>query len=315
MNNPVVAIACADIHLSDKAPIARSEENKDDPMGWFKAMKRPLVQLRKIWEVCEKPPILYAGDIFHHWNSSAALINFAIRFLPRGWSISGQHDIPYHSYENIERSAYYTLARTKRLTDISHGMWQADHDIAVTGFGWEAKIIRCSDIMAQGRLKIALLHRYVWKDEETKHPRAKDTDKIENLPEELLSYDIVISGDNHIPFYTLKKSTKFINCGSLMARNTDQREYKPRVWLIHKNGGVRKEYLDVSKDKWVDPKQVSVVKDTSGLRILTKAFKKLRNSPIDFTKSVEDVIKHGDVDPGVKKILQETLEKVKHDLK
>ena len=39
----------------------------------------------------------------------SALISFAIRELPSCYAIPGQHDLPNHSYTDIQRSAYWVL--------------------------------------------------------------------------------------------------------------------------------------------------------------------------------------------------------------
>src|ERR1017187_8863121 len=76
--NPVIAIEISDIHLSDKAPVARSGEP-----NWYKAMARPLKEVSKL-AAHHRCTIICAGDIFHLWDSSARLINFALQFLPTG---------------------------------------------------------------------------------------------------------------------------------------------------------------------------------------------------------------------------------------
>ena len=99
----IIAIFAADLHLSLKAPIWRSTEQ-----DWFEAMLRPLVELRTL-ATLHNCPIVYAGDIFDKWNSPPELINFAIEHLPKGHAIPGQHDLPLHNYEDIRKSAYWTL--------------------------------------------------------------------------------------------------------------------------------------------------------------------------------------------------------------
>jgi hypothetical protein len=54
----VIAILCADLHLSHKPPIARSNEP-----CWYTAMKRQLNELSNLSQKWEAP-VLCAGDVF-----------------------------------------------------------------------------------------------------------------------------------------------------------------------------------------------------------------------------------------------------------
>ena len=59
----VIAILTADIHLSHKPPVWRSNEP-----DWYAAMRRPLYELQDLQQKYECP-ILAAGDMCNKWNS------------------------------------------------------------------------------------------------------------------------------------------------------------------------------------------------------------------------------------------------------
>ena len=69
----VIAILCADVHLSLNPPVWRSNEP-----DWFAAMKRPLDEIKELQKKNHDCPVFCAGDIFHKWDSPAELINWAI---------------------------------------------------------------------------------------------------------------------------------------------------------------------------------------------------------------------------------------------
>ena len=116
---PVIALLVGDIHLSAKAPLCRAKEP-----DWFEAMARPLMELVDLQKQIGKesdgiPPILCAGDVFDRWNSPPELINFALEYLPpQMYSIPGQHDLPNHNYNEIDRSAYWTLVAANKITNV-----------------------------------------------------------------------------------------------------------------------------------------------------------------------------------------------------
>src|SRR5262245_60331644 len=97
-----VAIVASDLHLSHKAPSARAEKD------WYEVMTEHLTELNQL-KYKLKVTVLYAGDIFDTWDSPAELINFALLYLPRGYAIAGQHDLPHHQMSSIEKSALFTL--------------------------------------------------------------------------------------------------------------------------------------------------------------------------------------------------------------
>src|SRR5580704_11435281 len=110
-SNPVVAIACADFHLSENAPVARSAEK-----SWWDAMRRPLRELREL-QARHDCPILFCGDLFDVWNPRPAVINFALEELPEMFGISGNHDQPFHASDLLGQSAYWTMVAAEKIQD------------------------------------------------------------------------------------------------------------------------------------------------------------------------------------------------------
>jgi DNA repair exonuclease SbcCD nuclease subunit len=247
-DDPVIAIACSDLHLSERAPSARVHEDE-----WFDAMARPLSQLKSLQEMygC---PVLCAGDIFDKWNSSAELINFTIEHLPEDFiAIPGQHDLAYHSTKVIDRTAFWTLAAARSITpllqpgsdycNIGDDGIDGNGFCTVVGFpfghGVEAPVYT-NDIL------IALIHEYTWIPGKS-YPDAPKKGNAATKGD-WQGYDICITGDNHIPFIIRCSKTLIYNPGSLMRRHADQVDHHPEVGLIHKSKRITRYRLDISKD-------------------------------------------------------------------
>jgi hypothetical protein len=64
------------------------------------------------------PPIVYVGDIWDHYRQPPEAINWAIRELPKGYAIPGQHDLRHHNYEDIKKTAYWTLMEAGVILDM-----------------------------------------------------------------------------------------------------------------------------------------------------------------------------------------------------
>jgi len=284
----VVALAISDIHFSAKAPVARSLEP-----DWFEAMRRPFKEL--VWlnsQFDGDLPILIPGDIFDKWNPSPEVINFAMdvfKSFDGKWTytVPGNHDLPYHNPELIDKSAYNTMIRA----DLFNGC----------------------DMASLGTLRIALNHQYIWKDAKTKVPgmdnrthaskynRSMKRDKI----------DVGVFGDNHHPFIHKRAGTSIINCGCFIRRKIDEREIRPIIGMIHADGGITPYYLDTSEDKWEeDGGTLREAEDHADAKNLIDSLTKLAEQGINFTSAVRRYSKDGTINEDVRRLLLEAIEEI-----
>lgn len=240
------AILVADIHLQAHAPVVRSSE-----LDWFEAQARPLNEIRALSKK-HQCPILYAGDIFDRWNAAPEIINFAFAHLPPGWAVPGQHDLPNHSYAEIERSAYWTLVAAGYLVNILPGERVIADGLPVTGWPWGFEPIARSGPRSTGLPEIALIHRFVW-TKDTGYPGAPTSALVGAYKGCLGGYDVAVFGDNHKGFVAqLRNGPCIISCGTIIRRKADERDYRPSVWLLHEDATITRYYLDTTKDKFIE---------------------------------------------------------------
>ena len=199
----VEAILLSDLHLSFKAPKWRSVEPY-----WFGAMKRPLDEVRLLQSKYQCP-VIGAGDIFNRWfandsKGAPELINFALEFLPDMIAIPGQHDLPLHNYNDIKKSAYWTLVQAGKITNLlpfTHKDFSLTiNNIILYGFPFGSPIqplVRKANTL--GKIHVAVVHQYVWIDEHS-FPKALRKDKIKGKRKEWKGYDAIVYGDNHKGF-------------------------------------------------------------------------------------------------------------------
>ncbi len=255
----VIAIAVSDIHLSLAPPLARMAEP-----DWLAAQKRVLDQVGELSQEW-RCSVLCAGDVFDRWNAPPELINVVIECLGR-WAgpmvaVPGQHDLPLHRMEDIERSAYWTLVKAGVVQDVrgegktmtlSRGMG------LITGFGWGQSIQPCSKkqvgvgmLLPSGDcIQVCLSHQYVW----TRNARflgAPTEANVGNVTGTSRGYDVVVFGDNHKPW--IDSRCKAVNPGCLIRRKQDEREQTPHVVYILDDGSAKLVPLDAEQDQWTDP--------------------------------------------------------------
>jgi len=322
----VIAIACADIHLSAKAPIWRSAEP-----DWYTAMKRPLKELNNLQEKYDSP-ILCAGDIFDQWygasrKEASELINFALKYLPDNmYCIPGQHDLPDHNYEDIGRSAYYTLVQANKIRNLGNcrecypntpNLANATYiDLRTFSFPYGSSIATCPYKKEDEKFCIAIIHEYCWIKGHS-YPGAPEENKFGKRKAGIdknnkwLGYDIVIYGDNHKGFYTQIGETEIFNCGTLMRRKSDEINYKPQVGLIYSDGSVEPYYLDTSLDKYLD---VSETKDTNtelDISSFIEELSKLGEAAFDFSAAIKQYFAKHKTNKNIKNIILKAMENQK----
>jgi len=294
MEPKVIAILCADIHLSHKPPIWRSNEP-----DWYVAMSRPLYEIGELQEKYECP-VLCAGDIFDKWNSPAELINWAMIHLPKEmYSIPGQHDLPEHDYKQLYRSAYMSLVRGRCVRDMFELMCPPlrTFNMNAVPFGWKLKSVPKELKKIKWVKNIAIVHDYVWygKAKYPNAPKEKEIPKGIKKPNKHMvngkyyGYDVIVFGDNHKSFLTHIGKTIIFNCGTLMRRKSDEVDYKPQVGLLYSDGSVKPHYLDISKDKHLTADEA---KDAEALEevdmvMFAEELRKLGSSALDFSESMK----------------------------
>lgn len=300
----VVAIACADIHLSHLPPIARAGEP-----DWYAAMARPLRELTRLQDYHEVP-ILCAGDIFHHWKAPPELINFAMEEMPFMAAIPGQHDLPLHSYADMHKSAYTTLAMAGKLVDVKPGeLHLSGINLAIYGFPWGFTGTDVNTKPAKDKLNIALHHAYRGLSNFNVYENAPSSAIIR--AHEYEGFDTVIIGDNHIPFDVSGAGPTIFNCGSLMRRNSDQVKHRPRVGLVYSSGSVKSHYLNCSMDVFAPISEPYFTQGvTRRIDNLLDELNDIQKTALDFPEALRQAMNRKDVTVHVREILLKALENV-----
>lgn len=306
MTRPI-AILTSDLHFSHNPPAARSAEP-----DWYAAMERQWSQVRAAAED-DDLPVVIAGDLFDVWRSPPELINFVIRLF-RGlkiFAIPGQHDLPNHVYADMGRSAYGTLVEAGAIDDLraSNGRVQG---IVLWPYPWGFELKSIERVA--GSINLAVVHRYVWTSDRNKYPGASDDQNLAVLKSNLAGYDAAVFGDNHKGFLTRSGACNVINCGGFMARKSDERNYKPGYGVLYSCGRIERVEFDRSKDKWVDPEDLAKqVDEPLNITGLISGLESLGAGALDFAEILNRYLDNEHVDPAVKKLVTQALEKGRED--
>jgi len=232
----IYAIIAADIHCREDNPICRT----DDFIKTFRRKMNWLCRLQLRHDGC---PVLISGDIFHRWKATPQEISIMVSLLPTPCVIiPGQHDLPGHNLNEIYRGGIsplalsneeiYLLTDKKRMVSLRPLITNEVNELLIVGYPWgvgldnhhEATGLRVSKRVR----KIALVHHHVYKG---RKPFPGADMGVTRFMKHFPDYDLIVSGDNHLPFVHKGDRQILVNPGSFTRQKSDQADHRPRVYL------------------------------------------------------------------------------------
>ncbi len=233
-------IITADWHLMEKErnPPCRLDSH-------WEAQWNKVLQINQLMNRYDCDCIL-AGDLFEHWKTSPRLLNRCLKDLPGGEaayyqlrSVIGNHDMPQHNIDNMERSGFRTLSEAKKIFVLNGNHWGCDNKKTIT----DTLLTFNPDISR----KIVVAHMMVWKGK-LPWPGCEDPE-AEEVFDIFPEADLIITGHNHRTFTAKRGKRLLINPGSLTRHKADQIDHKPCVFLWNaETNDYRIHYLKVKKD-------------------------------------------------------------------
>jgi putative phosphoesterase len=218
------AILCGDFHLREDTPVCRTDtflETQIEKLSFIKELQKE-----------QNCPVVFSGDLFHHWKSSPYLITIALNYLPENmWVIAGNHDLPNHSIELLDKSALGTLIHSGAIHCLQGTHW--------LNFPEKASLVIENK-------KMLVWHIMTWKDRNpipgSSDPSAKQI--LKKYPQ----YDIIVTGHNHATFVEEYEGRLLVNPGSITRQTADQENHRPCVFLWYEESNtVEQVFLKCSK--------------------------------------------------------------------
>ena len=240
-------------------------------------------------------------------------MNWTIRNLPHGYAVPGNHDCPYHDYKMRRKGAYWTLVEAGVLKDMrpSHPVEIGQARYWPFPFGFDVKPLKKPHSLA---IEIAIVHAYVW-TKTTGYFKAPKEQRLGKYLTKLRGYDVAFFGDNHLGFYDETKNgsvkgCKVFNCGGLQRRKSDERNYRPRVGLLHADGSVSSSYLNCSRDLFLDDKVTTrtIIQNNGDVRVFLDELNSLGDAAISFADAVRRAMDEGKVDGVVREEILKAME-------
>ncbi len=253
-------------------------------------------------------PIVIAGDICDRPKLSPEVVNRLISHLRRAkhgvFGIPGQHDLPFHRYEDIKKSSYWTLVESGVIENLNPEFPMMVKELMLHSFPWGTELKPLPKRMrgVKGKpLHLAVVHHYVWSAGHS-YPGVKDEDHVNEMEKRLAGYDGIVFGDNHSGFHR----KRILNCGTLIRRRADEINHRPAVGILYSNGTIERVKLDTSKDEWAEVGE-ELVTGTLNAESFLETLGELGEISLDFAESVRRFLNKSKAGPLVRKFILEAL--------
>ena len=275
-------ILTADWHLRATPPRCRIDKD------WIETQKNALDQIYSYATLYECP-VYVVGDIFHS-NSDASfqciqmVQNLADRLDKIGqglYILCGNHDLLYHSSQNISKSAIGVLFNSKHIFSLKEHFCR--HDVSAPNFDEEPE-----------EKKFMFIHKLVFPDWKSMPPNTSGI-TAEELLEIYRETEWIFTGDYHKSFVYKKYRRKVINPGCLICQATDFKDYQPGVYYIDTDHDVVKFLPIIDNKEYIDDSYI--LKQDEREKRLEDFIKKVngtKSMTLDFVENVENELSSGD---------------------
>lgn len=235
--------------------------------------------------------------------------------MPHGfYAIPGQHDLPLHNYDDLEKSAYWTLMEAGTLTNLNPLELEVmGGNLVISAFPWSVPPKSYDDDIrkTQGQVHLAVIHKFIW-TRGTGYEGAPLDAQTSGYAKSLCGYTAAVFGDNHCGFlFNQKNPCPILNCGTFIRRRANEYNYEPAVGILASDGSIVRHRLDISADKWNyqsladGGKETAETIDMSGLMA---DLSDMADAGINFHEAVNHYLEKNKVDYAIRHHVLKALE-------
>lgn len=239
-------IISSDWHLREDVPICR----KDD---FYHNQFKDLDFISDL-QFKYNCPVLVPGDIFDHWKPSPKLLSDVIEHLPsQVYCIYGNHDLPQHNIDLANKCGLFTLDKADQIYVLGKSAVIFDDQLGY-GCHWNEAV----PVSLAHKSCVLLWHVEVYQG--TNPYKNGQPSRAVQLLKDYPEYDLIVTGDNHMPFVESYEGRLLVNPGSLNIQSTSE-THKPRVYLYYPESNtvepvyIPQDHVQVSNDHLVVKKE------------------------------------------------------------
>jgi DNA repair exonuclease SbcCD nuclease subunit len=281
-------ILAADLHIRNDLPRCRIDENWEETQ---RLMIQEIVSIANKY----KCPLIITGDLFDSPNIPARFIVMLIeefsKIINKVYFLAGNHELPYHSIDNVENSSIGILSElSKQHMKIYEGM---------SDFGiWQ----HFNSKLMGKETGLLFLHRLVFESIKTIPPNVSAI-TASDLLKEYPDSKWIFLGDNHQFFHYEKNGKHVLNPGCTIRQKSDEQKYKPSVCYVDTEKEiVERIFLNDNIEMVNDSYLVEENERENRIEAFVEGIKKNGKISLDFLSNLEEGIKKN------KKLSVETIQ-------
>lgn len=205
-------ILSADWHLVKTPPVCRPEEEEE----WIN-FQFSKVKIIKDFAEENNLDIYNTGDIFDksqpYYGITNRLSFIFESFKNTLYKLAGNHDLPYHAWDNVLNSGWFSTAGTDMLI-VQDGAFHFN------------------TILKKKKAKIVFTHQLIWPDEKSK-PKMAEGKTAQKLLDEFPNAVWIFTGDFHKAFHYQNNDRHVVNPGCLTRQSVTEENYDTGFYEVH----------------------------------------------------------------------------------
>lgn len=289
-------IITADWHIRATKPRCRKDED------WMETQKNALKYVVEISKE-KQASVFVVGDIFHsNTDTSFECINLVQNVaneLGGLLIIAGNHDLPYHSSENIYKSAIGVLVKSenihliKQINHYDKSFW--GNSISASNFDEEDN--HDAEIVFKHTLTLPI-----------KNPMF-ESETPETLVEKFPNAKWIFTGDYHHAFNVKVNGCHVINPGCLIRQVSDMKDYQCGVYYIDTEKEIVEFIPIIDNEELVDDSYITIQNEREErIGNFVSKLKDSKHLTLNFIENVENAIIENKISHELKNKINELLE-------
>lgn len=287
-------ILTADWHIRATMPRCRKDEN------WMETQRKILSQIRKI-SSDKKVPIIVVGDIFHSNTDTSFECIQIVQEIGELYVLAGNHDLPYHNSENLNKSAIGVLLNSNDVHLIKdyfeklHYEYNENYDYSASNFDEEDN--HDAEIVFKHTLTLPI-----------KNPMF-ESETPETLVEKFPKARWIFTGDYHKAFDVEVNGCHVINPGCLIRQVSDMKDYQCGVYYIDTEKEIVEFIPIIDNEELVDDSYITIQNEREErIDNFVSKLKDSKHLTLNFIENVENAIIENKISNELKNKINELLE-------
>ena len=293
-------IISADWHIRATRPRCRVDND------WLETQRMALAKVMKV-AIDKKSPVLVVGDIFHS-NSDTSfeciqLVQQMADKLGGLYILAGNHDLPYHSSENLDKSAIGVLLNSNNVHLIKDYLtkWNLEQEYPY--------IISAGNFDEEDDKRAEIVFKHVLTILSEDKPDFVDCETPESLLEKFPDAKWIFTGDYHHNFHYEKNGRHVVNSGCLLRQASDMKNYKCGVYFVDTDENIVEFIPIIDNEDLIDDSYILQENERNErIESFVDKLKKTKGVSLDFIDNVQNEMKRNKFETELVQVVDELLE-------